>query len=132
MSRGPGKIERRLVELLAHNEHVDAMTLTAYVYQEKPPANPVITKAQYSSVRRVLARLQRRGQVIKFRGFFCDVRYTYANKDNAFALLQSLIKTLGRYPICRHPNLLTFYREEVFVRAVLGKECQNTVQPVTN
>ena len=130
MSKGPGRIERSIVKLLASNDHVDAKTLAAYVYQDMLPTKPVITKAQYSSVRRVLSRLQKKGAVIKFRCIFYGERYSYANKENAFTLLQRMVKSLGHYPVFDHPDLLAFYKEEAFLRMVLDFEGRTAVHPV--
>src|SRR5918994_6581697 len=66
MSRGLGRTQRRLIEILdAHNVYVDTYTLTARVYDLHPNADgsTVISDAQARAVHPALMSLEKQGMV---------------------------------------------------------------------
>jgi hypothetical protein len=73
MSRGPGWLERAILDLLRMNAYLSVPLLaskaySAYApYAPDPPPDIAIdpTRAQEVAVRRTLARLQKRGLVVK-------------------------------------------------------------------
>jgi len=110
MSRGLGRVERDILTLLERNTHLSAPVLSALIYQE--PA----TVSQYSAVRRALARLQKRGLVVKLGSLFHGERCSCANRGNATAIVVRMAKSFGNSSLGHHPQLARLHAEEMAAR----------------
>ena len=72
MSRGPGRIERRILEVFdKHRAGGDLVSIAAEVYQvpENADGTIVVTAAQRFSVSRAVERLAQRGEVFHLGNF---------------------------------------------------------------
>jgi hypothetical protein len=111
MSRGPGWLERAILDLLRMNAYLSVPLLaskaySAYApYAPDPPPDIAIdpTRAQEVAVRRTLARLQKRGLVVKLGSLYPGERVSYANPEHALAIIRNDIqhfglRSLGHYP----------------------------------
>jgi len=110
MSRGLGRVERDILTLLERNTHLSAPVLSALIYQE--PA----TVSQYSAVRRALARLQKRGLVVKLGSLFHGERCSYANRANAAVIAARTARELGESALDYYPQLAQLYAQEMTAR----------------
>jgi len=116
MSRGLGRIETAIVDLLKANQHLSSRLLAVFVYQDdetlesggRPPS-----RAESSAVRRALASLQRKRMVIKLGHIFRDERCSYATPENAFAMAQRIVKAFGTQGLKHHPELALLYADQI-------------------
>jgi len=111
MSRGPGHVERDILTVLRLNEHVSAPDLAVLVFQDGPNFEPP-TPSQYTSVRRALARLQKRGEVIKLGNMFQNERCSYANRATAVDIIGRGVEAFGRSFFQDRADLLDLWLAE--------------------
>ena len=88
MSKGQGRVERDILELLRLNEHMSALRLAVLVYQDGGDGRPV-TASEHSAVRRALLKLQKQGTVFKLGNMF-DERCSYADREHAITIARGL------------------------------------------
>jgi hypothetical protein len=80
VSRGHGRIQRRLLEILEHATQADTFTLASAVYDIKPNDGvKMISEAQLVAVRRALAGLAKEGKVFDCGRRFRDGRRRWSN-----------------------------------------------------
>ena len=63
MSRGPGRVERAIVDGLREHQVTRTTAIAAYVFEVKDEAE--LTAAQLVSTRRALRRLATRGEIVE-------------------------------------------------------------------
>ena len=89
MGRGPGWLERAILDLLRLNEYLSAPLLAGKAYAAHAPTRSATdtaidpTPAQRAAVRRALSRLQKRGLVLKLGSMFPGERCSYADREHA-------------------------------------------------
>jgi hypothetical protein len=87
MSRGLGKLQRDLLEILEVNTgEIDTLTLAALAYQAEPGVTTLyrdrITDAHHAAVRRALRNLHKRGLVVELgRRYRCNCCHWASLKD---------------------------------------------------
>jgi hypothetical protein len=116
MSKGPGHVERTIIELLAVNKTMTAPILAAFVYQDEAQlkaGGAPVTASQLASVRRALAKLQKQGQVIKLGHMIRHERCSYASPATARAIIHKGIRAFGSGFLEDRPDLARFYAEPV-------------------
>ena len=94
MGRGPGWLERAILDLLGINEYLSAPLLAAKAYTADapdapdPPPDEAIdpTPAQRAAVRRALSKLQKRGLVVKLGSRYPGERCSYADREHALTI----------------------------------------------
>ena len=106
MGRGPGWLERAILDLLGINEYLSAPLLAAKAYTADapdapdPPPDEAIdpTPAQRAAVRRALSKLQKRGLVVKLGSRYPGERCSYADREHALTIVRKEVQHLGLIP----------------------------------
>jgi hypothetical protein len=109
MSKGHGRVERTILELLAQNRTLTAPMMAALIYQPEQITLEQVTKAQHASVRRALSNLQKAGKVVKLGHLFRGERYSYASPESALAITTQGVKRFGKSFLRDHPELAQVY-----------------------
>lgn len=120
MSRGLGRIETAIIDLLKANQHLSSRLLAVFVYQNdetlesggRPPS-----RAESSTVRRALASLQAKQLIIKIGHLFHGERCSYATPENAIKIAQKYVEGFGTQGLSEHPALLRVYVDHVAAKA---------------
>jgi hypothetical protein len=84
MSRGHGRIQREILDLLAKGQRVDTIQLVLCAHMV--PLNGVPTKAQYISVARALRKLEQEGLIVRgprVRNHFDESRIMWMTPERA-------------------------------------------------
>ncbi len=114
MSKGPGRIERAIVDLLEVNKHMSARALAAMVYQtddELATGRRPVTAAENAAVRRALSNLQKRGAVVKLGHIFHGERCSYASRAHALVIAAEGGSAFGPGFLKDHPALARLVAE---------------------
>src|SRR5271168_1549984 len=122
MGRGPGWLERAILDLLRLNEYLSSPLLAAKAYTAyaphapDPPPDEVIdpTPAQLAGVRRALSRLQKRGLVVKLGHMYPGERCSYADRDHALAIVRKDVQHFGLQSLSHYPRRVQeLYADEI-------------------
>jgi hypothetical protein len=119
MSRGPGWLERAILDLLHLNEYLSSPLLAAKAcaaHSPDPPPDLAIdpTRAQEVAVRRALSRLQKRGLVVKLGSMYPGERCSYADREHALAILRKDVQHFGLQSLRHYPRRV----QELYADAV--------------
>jgi hypothetical protein len=112
MSKGHGRVERDILELLKLNKDMGAPALAVFVYRtdaELQTGERFATEAERASVRRALANLQKQGLVVKLGHMFRGERCSYANRETAVAIINDGVKKFGKGFLQDRPDLARLY-----------------------
>jgi len=112
MSRGPGWLERAILDLLRMNAYLSVPLLASKAYAAyapdapDPPPDIAIdpTRAQEVVVRRALSRLQKRGLVVKLGSMYPGERCSYANREQALAIVRKEVQHFGLRSLSHYPR----------------------------
>ncbi len=119
MGRGPGWLERAILDLLRLNEYLSAPLLAGKAYAAHapdPPPDTAIdpTPAQRAAVRRAFSRLQKRGLVLKLGSMFPGERCSYADREHALAIVRKDVQHFGLQSVCHYPpRVQDLYADEI-------------------
>jgi hypothetical protein len=112
MSRGPGWLQRAVLDLLRLNEYLSVPLLAGKAYAAyapdapDPPPDEAIdpTPAQRAAVRRALSRLQKHGLVLKLGSMYPGERCSYADRDHALAIVRKDVQHFGLQSLSHYPR----------------------------
>lgn len=113
MSRGPGWVERAVLDVLEEGKKLDAEAIAARVFSLQGR----MTLAQLASVRRALRSLRDRGEAFRLGRFYRDpnnktkLREMYASRAVASAYVMRLRATFGDDSLEGHPDLISLALE---------------------
>ena len=122
MGRGPGWLERAILDLLGINEYLSAPLLAAKAYTAyapdapDPPPDEAIdpTPAQRAAVRRALSKLQKRGLVVKLGSRYPGERCSYADREHALTIVRKEVQHLGLQSLRHYPRRVQeLYADEI-------------------
>jgi hypothetical protein len=122
MSRGPGWLERAILDLLRLNEYLSVPLLASKAYAAyapdapDPPPDIAIdpTRAQEVAVRRALSRLQKRGLVVKLGSMYPGERCSYADPGHALAIVRKEVQHFGLRSLSHYPRQVReLYADEI-------------------
>ena len=117
MSKGHGRVERAVLEMLKLNNQMGAPALAAMVYRtdaELQTGERFVSNAERAAVRRALASLQKQGLVVKLGNMFHGERCSYANRENAVAIISNGVKAFGKEFLRDRPDLARLYVDSLF------------------
>ena len=99
MSRGPGAVQRRLLDLLEGQDRlIDTIELAALAFNVQPneAGQSVVADAQVVSVRRALGKLAKEGKVVDLGRHWRDGRRRWASPVAAERYHQRVKAVFGR------------------------------------
>jgi hypothetical protein len=117
MSKGHGRIERAILELLKLNKTMTAPALAAFVYRsddEIQGGDLYATEAERAAVRRALGSLQKQDLVVKLGNLFQGERCSYAGRETAVAIISDGVKAFGKGFLSDRPDFARLYTDSLF------------------
>jgi hypothetical protein len=117
MSKGHGRVERAVLELLEVNKSMGAPALAVMVYRtdaELQAGEWFASNAERAAVRRALANLQKQGSVVKLGHMLRGERCSYADRENALAIIRNGVKAFGNEFLSDRPKLARLYTDSLF------------------
>ena len=112
MSKGHGRVERAILELLKLNKTMTAPALAAFVYRsgdEIQGSDLYATEAERAAVRRALGSLQKQDLVVKLGNLFQGERCSYADRETAVAIIRNGVQAFGKSFLADHPKFASLY-----------------------
>ena len=116
MSKGHGRVERAILELLKLNKAMSTPDLAAMVYrtQDELQADEwFASDAERSSVRRALSSLQKHGSVVKLGNMFHGQHCSYANRETAVSIIANGVKAFGTEFLAGRPVFARLYTDSL-------------------
>ena len=116
MSKGHGRAERAILELLKLNKAMSAPDLAAMVYRtqdELQAGEWLASNAERTSVRRALTSLQKQGSVVKLGNMFHGKHCSYANRETAVSIIANGVKAFGKEFLEGRPVFARLYTDSL-------------------